>query len=79
LKKLSKQTKEKHTMIKKNIRPQQVAPVQRDTTATSYQSGLVTPLYKKSSWEGSIYGPDMGSRVPAEKRSKNPFAGDDAE
>ncbi|WP_417118281.1 anacyclamide/piricyclamide family prenylated cyclic peptide [Nodularia spumigena] len=35
-------------MTKKNIRPQQVAPVERETTATSKdQSGQVTPLWKK--------------------------------
>ena len=32
-------------MTKKNIRPQQVAPVERETTSTAKdQSGLVTPL-----------------------------------
>ncbi|KZL51259.1 hypothetical protein A2T98_03060 [Nodularia spumigena CENA596] len=39
--------KEKNTMTKKNIRPQQVAPVERETTATSKdQSGQVTPTSK---------------------------------
>ncbi|WP_153038513.1 anacyclamide/piricyclamide family prenylated cyclic peptide [Nodularia spumigena] len=34
-------------MTKKNIRPQQVAPVERETTATSKdQSGQVTPTSK---------------------------------
>ncbi|MBD2255583.1 anacyclamide/piricyclamide family prenylated cyclic peptide [Nostoc parmelioides] len=33
-------------MTKKNIRPQQVAPVERETSATSKgQSGVVTPLW----------------------------------
>lgn len=33
-------------MTKKNIRPQQVAPVERETTATAKdQSGQVTPSY----------------------------------
>ena len=31
------------TMTKKNLRPQQVAPVQRETTGTSSQQGQVTP------------------------------------
>ena len=33
-------------MTKKNIRPQQVAPVERETISTAKdQSGQVTPLY----------------------------------
>ncbi|MFM6012903.1 MAG: anacyclamide/piricyclamide family prenylated cyclic peptide [Dolichospermum sp.] len=33
-------------MTKKNIRPQQVAPVERETISTTKdQSGLVTPLF----------------------------------
>ena len=52
-------------MTKKNIRPQQVAPVERETTATSKdQSGQVTPLWDRD--------PDPMMRM-------NPFAGDDAE
>ncbi|KZL51261.1 hypothetical protein A2T98_03075 [Nodularia spumigena CENA596] len=43
--KRTNKTKEKNTMTKKNIRPQQVAPVERETTATAKdQSGQVTPL-----------------------------------
>ncbi|MBO1072139.1 MAG: anacyclamide/piricyclamide family prenylated cyclic peptide [Dolichospermum sp. DEX189] len=40
-------------MTKKNIRPQQVAPVQRETTATSKdQSGQVVALnYQRSMWD----------------------------
>lgn len=42
---LNKQ-KGKHTMTKKNIRPQQVAPVERETISTAKdQSGQVTPLF----------------------------------
>jgi prenylated cyclic peptide (anacyclamide/piricyclamide family) len=50
-------------MTKKNIRPQQVAPVERETTSTAKdQSGQVTvQIYGKSY---------MGT---------DPFAGDDAE
>ncbi len=50
-------------MTKKNIRPQQVAPVERETTATSKDqsgSGQVTPLWVSTG-------------------VANPFAGDDAE
>jgi len=32
-------------MTKKNLRPQQVAPVQRETTATSSQQGQMTPSF----------------------------------
>jgi len=50
-------------MTKKNIRPQQVAPVERETISTvKDQSGQVTA----QSW-----GPRWGA--------ENPFAGDDAE
>jgi prenylated cyclic peptide (anacyclamide/piricyclamide family) len=50
-------------MTKKNIRPQQVAPVERETTSTAKdQSGQVTAqMYYWSSVQ------------------PNPFAGDDAE
>ena len=52
-------------MTKKNIRPQQVAPVERETTATSKdQSGQVTSAIETWS-DGGGYG--------------DPFAGDDAE
>ena len=51
-------------MTKKNIRPQQVAPVERESTATAKdQSGQVTPC--------SVYW--MGEYIGF------PFAGDDAE
>jgi prenylated cyclic peptide (anacyclamide/piricyclamide family) len=50
-------------MTKKNIRPQQVAPVQRETISTAKdQSGQVTPLAMSLSLHFGI-----------------PFAGDDAE
>ena len=51
-------------MTKKNIRPQQVAPVERETISTAKdQSGQVTAQFVSSPlfWQ------------------KNPFAGDDAE
>ncbi|MBS9387617.1 MAG: anacyclamide/piricyclamide family prenylated cyclic peptide [Dolichospermum sp. WA123] len=52
-------------MTKKNIRPQQVAPVERETTSTAKdQSGKV---------EG------QNSRNWYDKESAWPFAGDDAE
>ena len=51
-------------MTKKNIRPQQVAPVERETTATAKdQSGQVTPLR-------------LGY---CDEDGCSPFAGDDAE
>ncbi|MBS3025708.1 MAG: anacyclamide/piricyclamide family prenylated cyclic peptide [Dolichospermum sp. UKL201] len=51
-------------MTKKNIRPQQVAPVERETTSTAKdQSGQVTALYYI--YKGYV--------------NENPFAGDDAE
>ena len=53
-------------MTKKNIRPQQVAPVERETTSTAKdQSGQVTAQqeYQRTGW-GDL---------------RNPFAGDDAE
>ncbi|MDM3844792.1 MAG: DUF5840 family protein [Aphanizomenon gracile PMC638.10] len=50
-------------MTKKNIRPQQVAPVERETISTAKdQSGQVTPHHNR--W-GTFFGV--------------PFAGDDAE
>ncbi len=50
-------------MTKKNIRPQQVAPVERETISTAKdQSGQVTPLYSDGSGLSYL-----------------PFAGDDAE
>ncbi|MBS9387620.1 MAG: anacyclamide/piricyclamide family prenylated cyclic peptide [Dolichospermum sp. WA123] len=51
-------------MTKKNIRPQQVAPVERETTSTAKdQSGQVTALALNRGYQPN----------------KNPFAGDDAE
>ena len=53
-------------MTKKNIRPQQVAPVERETISTAKdQSGQVTPNNSLS-----IFDPNY---------RQNPFAGDDAE
>ncbi|MDH6056919.1 anacyclamide/piricyclamide family prenylated cyclic peptide [Umezakia ovalisporum] len=52
-------------MTKKNIRPQQVAPVERETISTSKdQGGQVTPHY----WDDDYW-----------DRFYDPFAGDDAE
>ncbi|WP_390903314.1 anacyclamide/piricyclamide family prenylated cyclic peptide [Umezakia ovalisporum] len=50
-------------MTKKNIRPQQVAPVERETiSASKDQSGQITPAFSMTaSWDTV------------------PFAGDDAE
>jgi prenylated cyclic peptide (anacyclamide/piricyclamide family) len=54
-------------MTKKNIRPQQVAPVERETISTAKdQSGQVTALW--------------GSRkIRTDENWLQPFAGDDAE
>jgi prenylated cyclic peptide (anacyclamide/piricyclamide family) len=50
-------------MTKKNIRPQQVAPVEREIISTAkYQSGQVTNLAAKALTDPCV-----------------PFAGDDAE
>jgi prenylated cyclic peptide (anacyclamide/piricyclamide family) len=50
-------------MTKKNIRPQQVAPVERETTSTAKdQSGQVSGQSAMGQW-----------------RTNPPFAGDDAE
>jgi prenylated cyclic peptide (anacyclamide/piricyclamide family) len=58
-------------MTKKNIRPQQVAPVERETTSTAKdQSGQVS-----GSWEGGAY----GGRASGNAGRGRPFAGDDAE
>jgi prenylated cyclic peptide (anacyclamide/piricyclamide family) len=52
-------------MTKKNIRPQQVAPVEREIISTAKdQSGQVTA---QTMWEGE------------DRDSYDPFAGDDAE
>ena len=50
-------------MTKKNLKPQQAAPVQREINTTSSESGTSTGLTPHWSWSG------IG----------NPFAGDDAE
>jgi prenylated cyclic peptide (anacyclamide/piricyclamide family) len=53
-------------MTKKNLKPQQAAPVQREINTTSSESGTstgLTPHLKKSSFHYSF----------------DPFAGDDAE
>ncbi|MFK0733137.1 MAG: anacyclamide/piricyclamide family prenylated cyclic peptide [Gloeotrichia echinulata GP01] len=39
-------------MKKRNLRPQQAAPVARETTATSDQQGEVTPLGLGCGWPG---------------------------
>jgi prenylated cyclic peptide (anacyclamide/piricyclamide family) len=55
-------------MTKKNIRPQQVAPVERETISTAKdQSGQVTPL------QSHLY------KEEKYKVGGLPFAGDDAE
>ena len=69
-------------MTKKNIRPQQVAPVERETISTAKdQSGQVEAQRGKSYDQdlGELeYGEYRGSRGRGEVRF-NPFAGDDAE
>ena len=46
-------------MTKKNIRPQQVAPVERETISTAKdQSGQVTPMYFRGGWEDPFAGDD---------------------
>ncbi|MBE9232140.1 anacyclamide/piricyclamide family prenylated cyclic peptide [Cuspidothrix issatschenkoi LEGE 03284] len=56
-------------MTKKNIRPQQVAPVERETISTAKdQSGQVTPLRYGYTESGKLY-----------LKEGIPFAGDDAE
>jgi prenylated cyclic peptide (anacyclamide/piricyclamide family) len=57
-------------MTKKNLKPQQAAPVQREINTTSSESGTstgLTPHYK-------LYPENL--KVPA---NLDPFAGDDAE
>ena len=54
-------------MTKKNLKPQQIAPVQREINATSSVGGTgLTPL-------GYCYHDSLGIKVCV------PFAGDDAE
>ncbi|MEG3898950.1 MULTISPECIES: anacyclamide/piricyclamide family prenylated cyclic peptide [unclassified Microcoleus] len=57
-------------MTKKNLRPQQVAPVQRETTAKS----SVGEKGASANWNGHMIIPE----VPGFTRGV-PFAGDDAE
>ena len=52
-------------MTKKNLKPQQAAPVQREINTTSSESGTstgLTPHHGRNNWKGEY-----------------PFAGDDAE
>ncbi|MCB8758908.1 anacyclamide/piricyclamide family prenylated cyclic peptide [Planktothrix agardhii] len=51
-------------MTKKNLKPQQAAPVQREINTTSSESGTSTGLTPHSGYRDQPY---------------NPFAGDDAE
>ncbi|MFK0732581.1 MAG: anacyclamide/piricyclamide family prenylated cyclic peptide [Gloeotrichia echinulata GP01] len=53
-------------MTKKNLRPQQAAPIARETTSTSSQQGQVTPSF--------IWDPVLAMICQC-----IPFAGDDAE
>jgi prenylated cyclic peptide (anacyclamide/piricyclamide family) len=57
-------------MTKKNLKPQQAAPVQREINTTSSESGMgLTPLFKtKCTPDNKWWAGDC-----------NPFAGDDAE
>ncbi|CAD5956533.1 anacyclamide/piricyclamide family prenylated cyclic peptide [Planktothrix agardhii] len=54
-------------MTKKNLKPQQAAPVQREINTTSSESGTSTGLTPHR--DGGLYG----------NGAINPFAGDDAE
>jgi prenylated cyclic peptide (anacyclamide/piricyclamide family) len=54
-------------MTKKNLKPQQAAPVQREINTTSSVGGTgLTPLYQLV-------------RIAGQVGELNPFAGDDAE
>jgi prenylated cyclic peptide (anacyclamide/piricyclamide family) len=57
-------------MTKKNLKPQQAAPVQREINTTSSESGMgLTPLFNtKCTPDNKWWAGDC-----------NPFAGDDAE
>ena len=56
-------------MTKKNLKPQQAAPVQREINTTSSVGGTgLTPLW------GCYWNPENCQHDPS-----NPFAGDDAE
>ena len=50
-------------MTKKNLKPQQAAPVQREINTTSSESGTSTGLTPLYGWD----------------KRESPFAGDDAE
>jgi prenylated cyclic peptide (anacyclamide/piricyclamide family) len=58
-------------MTKKNLKPQQAAPVQREinTTSSEVDTGLMTPHAQKLYWGEKHPNAIFGS----------PFAGDDAE
>jgi prenylated cyclic peptide (anacyclamide/piricyclamide family) len=59
---------EKQTMTKKNLKPQQAAPVQREINTTSSEGGTgLTP--SSGQWITGGWG----------ARAQLPFAGDDAE
>ena len=60
-------------MTKKNLKPQQIAPVQREINTTSSKDGTgLTPNWwaKPGCWIGT-FGDDLCRKLP--------FAGDDAE
>ncbi|WP_027249704.1 anacyclamide/piricyclamide family prenylated cyclic peptide [Planktothrix agardhii] len=60
-------------MTKKNLKPQQAAPVQREINTTSSEAG--TGLTPQGYWEGwCVEGRDGGRCMQGD-----PFAGDDAE
>ena len=59
------QLQKENLMKKRNLRPQQAAPIARETTATSDQQGQVTPLFGSMKW---LFG-----------NQSAPFAGDGAE
>ncbi|MCF3572001.1 anacyclamide/piricyclamide family prenylated cyclic peptide [Planktothrix agardhii] len=60
-------------MTKKNLKPQQAAPVQREINTTSSESGTSTGLTPHS-----IPGVD-DDRYKGDDYKDHPFAGDDAE
>ena len=58
-------------MTKKNLKPQQAAPVQREINTTSSVGGTgLTPLYSR---------PESNPFAGDGAIESNPFAGDDAE
>ena len=55
------QLQKENLMKKRNLRPQQAAPVARETTATSDQQGQVTPLFGSWEWQnGNEFAPFAG-------------------